>query len=128
MSFCATSGLLTYLAYSEYRASRGHCVSSIHTQGFFWLVNLFIAGKIPIADLRLIFRFNTIVFRTSSGELFASQCDTTRTLLHSPRSPSQLWGYCFGNLVICHCFAYYSVSCWRAQIETMGCRQECARK
>lgn len=44
MSFCATSGLLSYLAYVEFRASRGQNAYSVHTQGFFWLVNLFIAG------------------------------------------------------------------------------------
>ena len=65
ISLFATSTLLSLLAYKaikEYRASRkpGYLSSalrgtySIHTQGYFWLVNLFIAGILDGRFLMLI--------------------------------------------------------------------------
>jgi hypothetical protein len=53
LSLFATSTLLIYLGYKAYRASReevdpnpgpNRTTYSIHTQGYFWLVNMFVAG------------------------------------------------------------------------------------
>jgi len=96
ISFCSTTGLLIVLAYKAIRNYRQkhHGTSSlreeysIHTQGYVWLVNLFIADFIQSLGLILIAQH----LRTNSVEP-GPLCSLQGFLINSGDIGSAIWSF-----------------------------------
>ena len=129
ISFFATSSLLISLAYKGFKdyvsrrpgsQSPGIRGNSIHTQGYFWLVNLFIAGIFVRKELSLMFRLCAKSWTCSCWGPFASQLCPARVSLHSPRVLNQLRRHRICDLVIRYRRTYVFLACWWTRMESMG--------
>lgn len=134
LSFVASTSLLiglAYKSYTEYRLSqeassdagyaRRSMKVSFHTQGYFWLVNLFIAGS-PLSPFRPLMccRFRSIVGTIHHYPPTDHRSSHAWKFLQLPRVFNQLWRYCLGYLVIYHCRPYLYIACRRTKVARMG--------